>query len=262
MVSICVLRAQPPADGLLIYQEPATSSQDVFEYRTFRQDNALFSTLVTSAGERRRLKSAGVIAVVSYPPLEFDSSFAETAEAAIGKISALQNSYPALRSQLEGVKGKWMRSREVFQQIRATPAPPASRQKVTAPTSLPARARLTSATPDSATITYPEGVRTIPLAQLAPSEVLFLNTTSRTIQLPLGAESAAPLARSTPTRVSENGLTRRIESAGRNAIGFAARALKIEDRTFSVWTFFVVLPALLFLLLLAVIFFARRPRAV
>ncbi|MEO6871826.1 MAG: hypothetical protein ABI233_06360 [Chthoniobacterales bacterium] len=53
-------------------------------------------------------------------------------------------------------------------------------------------------------------------------------------------------------------LTTRVEAVGRRVIGSGSRLLGVADRTFSVWTSFVVLPALMIVLLLIVICMAMR----
>ncbi len=209
--AVCVSAQTEPA-GMLLYQEPATSYTEAFEYRSFRQDNALFATLVTLDGRSKKLKSGGVLAVLPYPPTEFDPYFAETAKTAIAKIETVEGTYPSVRTQLERARGKWVRALSVFQQE-------AERSQRTSPppvwTTKPRAAPATSSSPD----------------EIGP------------------VNAAAPAAFN---------LTSRIEAIGRQVIGSSSRMLGLADRTFSVWTFFVILPALVIVLLLTVIFMAMR----
>ncbi len=238
--------AQQEPDGILIYQQPSTSFTEAIEYRTFRQDNALYSSLVTSSGTRKQLKSGGVIALVPYPPTAFEPLFEETAANALSKIDALVAAHPQVRPQLKIASGKWSRALDAFRQSQhafasSSSSPRAGHHKER---TLPPEARLTGATFDAATITHASGVTTIPLAALTSAQILSLNATSRTFQLPLGTErvlltaSAVPAPPVSPT-------TKRIERVGRNAIAFSSRTLGLADTTFSVWMFFVVLPALI-----------------
>lgn len=127
---------------------------------------------------------------------------------------------------------------------------------------MPKAARLTSATANSVTVTHAAGVRTYPLAELTAAQVLALNATSRSVQLPLGIARPAPVAAALAgTSPAESEMTQRIEMAGRRVIASLAEVFKITARTFSVWAFFVVLPALVLVLLVALILNSRSGRA-
>lgn len=262
-------RAQGEPEGLLIYEEPGTSYPEAIEYRNFHQDNPLFSTVVTSAGARKRLKSGGVMALVPYPP---GTSGAEpgTATTALHQIAGLEASYPRVRPQLEAVRGKWERAAAVFQQEHAadTPAPGRPPPDLgmgvhSEPAPLPPGASLTGATTTTAEIIATDGaVTSVPLDQLSAEQVLNLNATSRRVQLPLGIEAPTPTptaGRDISQNLTEGDLTRRIERAGRQAVDFCAQAVGVSDSTFSVWAFFVVLPALVVILLIAVLWMGARP---
>lgn len=251
--------AQSEPEGVIVYRAPATSSTEAIEFRKFRQDNVLFSTLITPGGERRQLKSGGVIAVVPYPPAIFGPSFEEVAALELDKIGALETSNPQVRAQLESARGKWSRGLEVFRHNRpAATLLPSPRTEGSSYQKLPPSARLTGATADSASVTYDHGVRTLPLAGLSPAEIVTLNATSRSIQLPLGLEKFVATT-SAPAAPAISSVTGQVERTGRTATAFCARALGVSDLAFSVWTFFVVFPGLILLLLMGLIFSGRRP---
>lgn len=205
--------AQTEPAGLLLFQEPATSYTEAFEYRNFRQDNALYATVITTSGQRKKLKAGGVLAVLPYPPADFDPYFAETAKSALAKIETLEATHSSVRTELERVRGKWVRALAVFQQEAER-----SRDTLPRPTLTPKR-------------------QTLP--ETAPSAVT-----------PDSASAAAP---------NDLNLTGRVEAIGRQVIGRSSHMLGMADRTFSVWTFFVVLPGLVVVLLIMVIWMARRP---
>ena len=105
----------------------------------------------------------------------------------------------------------------------------------------------------------------MPLRGLTPAQILALNATSQTIQLPLGidlsnATSSSPASSQSSVATDTTGLTHRLELAGRTVIAFAAKTLGIDDLTFSVWTFFAILPGLALLLLIAFCLKSRRPK--
>lgn len=261
-LQVLTLLGQKEAQGVLIYRAPATSSTEALEFRSFRQDNALFATLITISGERRQLKSGGVIAVVPYPPVIFDPTFAEVASLELNKIGVLEAANPQVKAELESARGKWSRALEIFGHNR--PAAALSSSPKTGGNShqhLPPGARLTGATADAASVTYEKGVQTLPLAALNPAEILALNATSRSVQLPLGVEKSVATTSSPAAGPVISSATGQVERTGRSAIAFCARALGVSDVVFSVWTFFVVFPGLIFLLLAALLFSSRRPRA-
>ena len=47
------LSAQKEPQGILVFQTPSTTFTETMEYQTFRQDNALYSTLITTNGEHK-----------------------------------------------------------------------------------------------------------------------------------------------------------------------------------------------------------------
>ena len=270
LLSGLTARGQEP-EGLLIYEEPGTTYPEAIEYRTFDQDNALFSTVVTSAGARERLKSGGVRALLPYPP---GTAGAEPgmAESALHQITDLEASYPRVKPELELARGKWARAAAVFQQERAaalaarTPGlriiPTIDRSAPT-PIPLPPGGSLTGATDTTAEIMATDGLITsVALDKLSPEQVLNLNATSRHVQLPLGIEKPTPTptaGRDISKSLTESDLTRRIEMTGHRAIGFCAQTLAVSASTFTVWAFFVVLPGLVLVLLLTVIWMSARP---
>jgi len=257
-------RGQEESGGVLIYHDPLVSYTEALEYRAFRQDNPLYCTVFASNG-RKQMKSGSVLAVVPYPPSTFEPVFEETAGTALQKIDSLIAAHPQVKPQLEVAKQKWSRALAVFRET-TKPAPTTSRastQKATV--TLPAGARLTNVTRDSVTITHSSGVSRVPLRGLTPAQILALNATSQTIQLPLGidlsnATSSSPASSQSSVATDTTGLTHRLELAGRTVIAFAAKTLGIDDLTFSVWTFFAVLPGLALLLLIAFCLKSRRPK--
>lgn len=137
-------RAEP--EGVLLYHQPLTSYTEAFEYQSFRQDNALYSTVVTTRNERKQLKSGGVLALVPYPPAGFEPLFDETAGTALRKIAALEANYPQVKPQLEIARRKWARARAAFQQTQKMSSTPAARRTEPSRATLARDARLTSAT--------------------------------------------------------------------------------------------------------------------
>lgn len=254
---ILSLSAQQEPGGVLLVQEPGSSYTEAIEYKSYKQENALFATLVTLRGERKKLKAASVVATLFYPPLTLDSAFAELAQMNLQKIGQLETRYPRVRPQLEIARAKWARALVAFHDNQAKPE---ATRTVTNSSSLPKGARLTSATADSATVTHASGVRTYPLDALSAGQVLVLNATSHTIQLPLGIHmSPSPdNARMSGKAIGLGSATQRVEMSGRRVIDFFAKTLGISNRAFSVWTFFVLLPALVLVLLIALIFSIRR----
>lgn len=262
VAALCLLAsfvsgAEDAPEGLLLYHEPLTSYVETMEYQAFRQDNALFCTVISVRNERKQLKTGSIIAVVPYPPTAFEPVFEEIAATALQTIDSLSGAHPQAKAQLARAREKWSRALATFREthkIIATVSPPAL---VQGSASLPPGARLTRATMDAVTVTHASGVSTIPLRELSPAQVLSLNATSRTIQLPLGTEHAAPLS---PKLPETTGPTRRLELAGRSVVTFFAQKLQTDDLTFSVWTFFAVLPGLVLTFLILLILTARRPR--
>lgn len=260
------ISARLEPQGLLLYQEPSSSYTEAYEYRSFQQDNPLYATLVTLAGEKKQLKAAGVVAVLPYPPATFNDVFASTAQQTIAKIEALEQTHPTARQPLQQAHGKWTRALSSYEQQKATPAATAA-ARTTSPSS-PAQgsgvfrdARITSATAERVTFTHASGVTTLPLAQLTAAQVLALNRSSDTIQLPLGiARPGATRARA--GEPVEGGVTARIAATGRQVVSFCAEKWGVSETVFSTWAFFVVLPGLVLLFLLAWIDSARRSKRV
>ena len=251
------LAAQQETEGVLILQEPGSTFTEALEYRSYQPDNALFVSVVTTKGERKKMKAAAVIAAVPYPPLSFDPTFEDLTQISLQKINQLETRYPRVRSQLEGARSRWERALAVFHENRTKSVAAGSKPTTSG---LPRGARLTSATADSATVTHNAGVRTYPLSDLNPAQVLALNATSRVLQLPLGIQGApsaadAKIAESSPKL---DDATQWVETSGRHSVAYFAKTLRVSDRTFSVWTFFVLLPALVLVLLVALIVMIRR----
>ena len=255
------LRAQLEPAGLLIVQEPSTTFTEAIEYRSFHQDNALFATVVTSKGERKKMKAAAVIAAVAYPPLRLDSSFEKMTEVNLQKIAQLEALYPRVQTQLESARRKWERVQTVFRQNKAEPGAsvgPTPRSDETE-SNLPKGAHITGATANTVTVTHTTGVRTFRISSLSAAQVLALNATSRRIQLPLGVDRPSVLGgRASTATAGASDTTQRIEAAGRSVIAYLAETLKVPERTLSVWTFFVLLPALVLVLLVALILISRN----
>ncbi len=248
---------------MLIYQQPATTYTEAFEYRSFRQENPLYVTVVTASGEPKQLKAGGVLAVLPNPPASFDAYFASSAQTSIAKIEALARKYPALRPQLEQMREKWTRALDLFKQqptkspIKRSDDEPAA---LLIGGSTFKDARITSATSERVTLMHASGVTTLPIAELTAAQVLALNRNSDQVQLPLGMvrSVARPTGKMTE---DEDPLTLRIAASGHDAVAFCATKLGISATAFSAWTFFVVLPVLALLLLFGLIFFARQSAA-
>src|SRR5438045_7040075 len=152
---------QQESKGLLIYQEPASSQQEAIEYRSIRKDNPLYSTLVSSTGEHKQLKTAGVIGMAEYPPFSFDESFPDAARSMLNKIHALERQFPQLQHQLEMVRGKWDRAVSVYEQTHKPDNAAAQNSRILHDLRLKAgqysNVRLISANYDSATIAHDGG---------------------------------------------------------------------------------------------------------
>lgn len=253
------LLAQSGPQGLLVYRAPATSFTEAIEFRSFHQDNALYSTVVTSAGERKQLKAGGVVAAVPYPPESFDADFAGTAQTTLTKIGALEQANPSVRTQLEQVRGRWSRALSVYQQMTekaATKGAPGESKILAVKEGTFQGVRMTSATADSVTVAHSAGVTRLPLAELTASQVLLLNRSSDTVQLPLGLTSPA---KADANSQAESKLTLRIEKVGRSVVDFVATRLDQTPKTVTAWSLFVILPAMVLLLLFGLIFSQRNP---
>lgn len=252
-----MLLSLPEPQGLIVYRQPSTTFTEVFEYQTFRHDNVLYATLVTPTGDRKQLKAGGVLAVLPYPPPSFDADFAQTAQTAIAKINALARPHPSVQSQLEKARGKWSKALRVFEQ--RAPVPVGDRLLTfRLGGNILQDVRLTSANSRAVTLTHASGVRTVPIVELSPVQVLELNRHSSAIQLPLGMEGGA---RSSGLVPAENGVTARVGAVGRNVANFCATAIGVESAHFTIWVFYVVLPGLILLLLLGLILGLTRKRS-
>lgn len=259
--SLCA-SAQSEPQGLLLYQQPSTSFTEAFEYRSFRQENALYATLVNAAGERKQLKAGGVLAAVPYPPRSFEADFGNTAHATIAKIDSLGRSYPAVRAPLEKARGKWLRALSVFEQHPPVASETPASSALTTLTTLSLsrgilhHVRLTKASPGTATLTHASGIAVIPIAELTAAQILDLNGHATAVQLPLGiSRPAAPAQRET------GGLTSSIGAAGRSAVSFCAGKIGVDETVFGIWALYVVFPGMVLLLLLSLILSRARRTA-
>ncbi len=263
-VTVLTAFAESESPGVLVYRVPASSYTEAMEFRSFQQDNALYSTLVTTTGEHKQLQSGGVIAVVLYPPANFDADFANRAEAALAKITSLGHANPTIAASLEQVRAHWQRALSAFQQMesesaevgaRATRPPPMLKVKE----GILQKVHISSATSDTVTVMHSTGVTKLPLAELSAPQILLLNRTSEKIQLPLGIARPASASSAAPDSAGESEVTQRIEKAGHTMVEFIARNLGTTSKTVTVWALFVVMPALLLLLFLGLIWSQRQP---
>jgi hypothetical protein len=252
------LVGNPEPQGLLLYQQPATSFTEAFEFRSFRQENALYASIVDTTGQRKQLKAGGVLAVLPYPPLSLDPDFESIARPAIARLESLERTYPTVQPQLEKARGKWERALSVFQQR----APVSAATPAAGPLATLSLKRgvfrdvhLTSATQGSATFRHATGVATIPLSELTPAQIVDLNRHSSSVQLPLGISRVF-----VPPTSKTGDLTSRVEAYGKRVVNFLSAKAGISPAVFSVWTFFVALPAAVVLLLLGILLSARRSR--
>ena len=118
--------------------------------------------------------------------------------------------------------------------------------------------RLTSANSRAVILTHASGVRTVPIVELSPAQVLELNRHSSAIQLPFRDGGWSAIQRLCAGR---NGVTARIGAVGRNVANFCAMAIGVEPAHFTIWVFYVVLPGLILLLLLGLILGLTRKRS-
>ena len=256
--------AQEEPGGILIYREPGASSVEAISYHTFQQNNSLFSTVVKDNGEHKRFKSGGVLALVPYPPATFAPSFSDTAKTAMEKIAHLRTSYPQVEAELDAAQDKWAAAEKLAEQFAATPSPLKTSASTTTEHALPAGARLTGATTSTARITYATGITSVPLRDLSPKQLLALNATSRTIQLPLGVELPTrdvPRAITAAPQTEPDDLTARVGAAGRRVVSFCSSAIGVSDAAFDVWAFYVALPGLIVILLVTLLLTQRSRRA-
>ena len=142
------LFSQQEPDGVLLLQEPGSTYTEAIEYRSYHQDNALFATVVTTKGERKKMKAAAIIAALPYPTPSFDSSFENVAEMNLQKIAQLESRYPRVQAPLASVRRKWERALAVFRENKAQPVAAAGHASNSreAESNLPKGARLTGAT--------------------------------------------------------------------------------------------------------------------
>ncbi len=99
----------------------------------------------------------------------------------------------------------------------------------------------------------------MPVAELAPQQIVQLNRTSTSVQLPLGVGGSALVAR---TATGEGGLTQKLGSAGQRVTEYLAARLMTSPAKVAIWSGFVILPALVLLLLVALVSTTRKSRKV
>lgn len=251
---------QQESNGLLIYQDPASSHQEAIEYRSIRRDNPLYSTLVSANGEHKQLKTAGVVGILDYPPPSFDDSFPDLAHSTLDKIQTLERQFPPLQRQLEITRGKWDRALSVYDQSRRRNTV-AAQNAHTLPglnlkTAQYSNARLISATHDSATIAHDGGVTKVPLKELTVPQIVRLNATSDTTQLGTTAFVEGQAASSQSSSMSN-----KINAAGVGALAFIASRTGIGYDTLHAWLLFVIFPGLILTMLVVNLAKAGKARA-
>jgi hypothetical protein len=251
---------QQESNGLLIYQDPASSHQEAMEYRSIRRDNPLYSTLVSANGEHKQLKTAGVVGILDYPPPSFDDSFPDLAHSTLDKIQTLERQFPPLQRQLEITRGKWDRALSVYDQSRRRNTVAAQNAHTLPGLNLKAaqysNARLISATHDSATIAHDGGVTKVPLKELTVPQIVRLNATSDTTQLGTTAFVEGQAASSQSSSMSN-----KINAAGVGALAFIASRTGIGYDTLHAWLLFVIFPGLILTMLVVNLAKAGKARA-
>jgi hypothetical protein len=251
---------QQESNGLLIYQDPASSHQEAMEYRSIRRDNPLYSTLVSANGEHKQLKTAGVVGILDYPPPSFDDSFPDLAHSTLDKIQTLERQFPPLQRQLEMTRGKWDRALSVYDQSRRRNTVAAQNAHTLPGLNLKAaqysNARLISATHDSATIAHDGGVTKVPLKELTVPQIVRLNATSDTTQLGTTAFVEGQAASSQSSSMSN-----KINAAGVAALAFIASRTGIGYDTLHAWLLFVIFPGLILTMLVVNLAKAGKARA-
>ena len=251
---------QQESNGLLIYQDPASSHQEAMEYRSIRRDNPLYSTLVSANGEHKQLKTAGVVGILDYPPPSFDDSFPDLAHSTLDKIQTLERQFPPLQRQLEITRGKWDRALSVYDQSRRRNTVAAQNAHTLPSLNLKAaqysNARLISATHDSATIAHDGGVTKVPLKELTVPQIVRLNATSDTTQLGTTAFVEGQAASSQSSSMSN-----KINAAGVGALAFIASRTGIGYDTLHAWLLFVIFPGLILTMLVVNLAKAGKARA-
>lgn len=251
--------AEQEPKGIVVYQEPNTTYAEALEYRSFRKDNAFVSSLVSSTGQVKHLKTSGIVAEVAYPPYTFDDSFPDTAKVILEKVQAIEQQLPRLREPLELVHGKWERALSFYQQTRnrntTATRKDADLPLLTVKSVRYTHAKLIAATYDSATISHNAGVAKIPIAELGIPEIVSLNTTSKSAQI--GTISFLD----EQARLSQSeSATQKIRGVGVRALVFIANKTGFRYDTIQTWLFFVVSPVLIVVLLIINIIQARRPK--
>jgi hypothetical protein len=244
--------AQQEARGLLIYEEPSTSYAETMEYRSFSRDNPIYSTVVQVNGQRKQVKTAGVLANFDYPPLTFDSSFPDTARSNLDKLQTLERQLPDVRGQLEATRAKWERALSAYRQTSCpVPADQASAilPSLRVDTEQYAHARLVAATHDTATIAHDAGVVRIPIQRLNPSQIVSLNSTSKTTQL--GTNLPPPEEEVPRAQAKDDPSTSWLRDKGMGALGYVERQTGISAEAIRVWLLFAVLP--LFIVILVIL---------
>lgn len=254
--------SQREAEGILVYQEPATSYTEAMEFRSFHEDNALYSTITPVNGPHKQVKTAGVLAVSDYPPVTFDSSFPDAARSALEKLRTLESEYPRIRGQLETARAKWERALSVYEQTAGShPASPinASLPSLEVNGETYSHVRLNAITGDSLTISHDAGIARIPIQKLNVSQIVGLNTTSKTNQLGTFIQPEKPreMENAEPTS-----LTSKLKDAGMGVVGWIHRETGISSDAIWVWLLFVILPVLIVTLVVVNIVQGRKLKAV
>lgn len=251
---------QQESNGLLIYQDPASSHQEAIEYRSIRRDNPLYSTLLSANGEHKQLKTAGVVGILDYPPPSFDDSFPDLARSTLDKIQALERQFPPLQRELEMTRGKWDRALSVYDQSRRRKTVAAQNAHTLPGLNWKAvqysNIRLISATYDSATIAHDGGVTKIPLKELTVPQIVSLNATSKTTQLGTTAFPEDQAASS-----QSRSMSNKINAAGVGALAFIASRTGIGYDTLHAWLLFVIFPGLILTMLVVNLAKAGKARA-
>jgi hypothetical protein len=251
---------QQESNGLLIYQDPASSHQEAIEYRSIRRDNPLYSTLVSANGEHKQLKTAGVVGILDYPPPSLDDSFPDLARSTLDKIQTLERQFPLLQRQLEMTRGKWDRALSVYDQSRRRNTVAAQNSHTLPGLNLKAaqysNARLMSATHDSATIAHDGGVTKVPLKELTVLQIVSLNATSHTTQLGTTAFVEGQAA-----SFQSSSITNKINAAGVGALAFIASRTGIGYDTLHAWLLFIIFPGLILTMLVVNLAKAGKARA-
>ena len=243
-----VVFAQQEAKGMLIYEEPGTSYPEAMEYRAFSRDNPLYSALTQMDGQRKKVKTAGVLGAFDYPPITFDQTLPETARSNLDKLLALERQFPRVQEQLVATRSRWERALSAYQQTASQKPSTQESANVTLlkiGTERYLHARLTGGTHDTATITHDLGVARIPLRRLDVSQIVSLNATSNAFQI-----GTAPVVDQTVKAATrqEDVWTSKLREVGTGILSSVQRLTGLEADTLGVWLLFAVFPLLIVLL--------------